>query len=165
MKKLLLLLGSVILFSACSFPTTTKPTVESSPTPFTSTSPTTNPVEMVKEGIEAAKNSRTIVLKEQNNLGQSGTAVLAEVNEGKVTVTLSMEGGNFTQPQPAHIHVGTCPSPGAVKYPLTNVVNGKSITELNVSLDDLLKSGDKLALNVHKSVAESNVYTACGNLK
>jgi hypothetical protein len=82
-----------------------------------------------------------------------------------VSVVLSLKGGKFMAPQPAHIHVGSCPTPGAVKYPLTNVVNGKSVTMLNVSMKELLASSDKLAINVHKSAAEVTNYTACGDLQ
>lgn len=105
-----------------------------------------------------------VALATQNNLGQSGTATLTENAEGNLVVTLAMTGGSFSSPQPAHIHVGSCPNPGAVKYPLANVVNGQSETVLDVSWSDLENGGEKLAINVHKSAAESKVYTACGDL-
>ncbi len=108
---------------------------------------------------------KTVTLQEQNDLGQTGTAVLTELDDSRVQVVLNMTGGNLTQPQPAHIHVGSCPNPGAVQYPLTNVVNGKSETTLSMSMEDIMNSSDKLAINVHKSAAEASVYTACGDLK
>jgi hypothetical protein len=77
-------------------------------------------------------------------------------------VTISLGNPNATS-QPAHIHVGSCPTPGAVVFPLTSVVNGTSVTMLNTSLEDLIAQGE-LALNVHKSEEESSVYVACGNL-
>ncbi len=124
------------------------------------------------EAVDEAANSlsmnaqvKTVTLQAQNNSGQSGTAVLTELNDSTVSVVLNMNGGNFTQPQPAHIHIGACPNPGAVQYPLSNVMNGKSETTLNVNMEKLLSSSQTLAINVHKSAAESSVYTACGNLK
>lgn len=106
----------------------------------------------------------TVELKMLNDLGQSGTATFSENASGKLVVMLALAGGTFTAPQPTHIHFGSCPNVGDVKYPLTSVVNGQSVTTLDVSWDDLVKTGEKLALNVHKSGAESKVYTACGNL-
>lgn len=124
------------------------------PTPEPTTQVTTPPVLMT--------SPVTIMLSTQSGLGQSGTAMLEEV-DGKTKVTLSMMGGNFPEPQPAHIHTGMCPKPGAVVYPLTNVVGGKSETVVDSKLADLLKGG--MALNVHKSAKEASVYTACGDLK
>ena len=106
----------------------------------------------------------TLSLETQNNLGQSGTAVLSENAEGKVVVALTLTGGTFKDPQPAHIHLGECPSPGTVVHQLTNVVDGKSSTTLSVSFAELQASNEKMAINVHKSAAEASVYTACGNL-
>jgi len=109
-----------------------------------------------------SENLKTINLLEQNNSNQSGIAKLVEEN-GKVIVTISL--AEFTEgiSQPVHIHSGKCPDVGAVVYPLTNVLNGKSVTVLNVTLSELEK-GLPLAINVHKSIDEAKVYTACGDL-
>ena len=64
--------------------------------------------------------------------------------------------------QPVHIHDGTCANLGAVKYPLTNLVDGKSATMVNVPLKDL-RTG-KFAINAHKSQAEISLYVSCGNI-
>ena len=105
---------------------------------------------------------RTIALPEQNDSGESGSAVLTE-KDGKVTVSLDMTGFPAGVPQPAHIHVGSCPDVGAVAYPLTNVVDGKSETVLDTTFAKL-DAKEPLAINVHKSVPESKVYVSCGNL-
>lgn len=106
----------------------------------------------------------TVELKQQNDLGQSGTATISENAEGNLVVALALAGGTFTAPQPAHIHFGACPNPGAIKFPLANVEDGQSETVIDVSWADLVKAGESLAINVHKSGAESKIYTACGNL-
>ena len=111
---------------------------------------------------ELATNLLEVALTEQNESGETGAATLLEEN-GKVTVTLAMAGGPGATSQPAHIHVGSCPDVGAVKYPLTNVVNGESTTTLEVTLAQL-ESELPLGINVHKSAAEAGVYVSCGNL-
>jgi len=108
----------------------------------------------------------------QNNSGLNGVMSLAMGANGttRVIVELPETYGNMavigtsSVPRPMHIHLGTCATIGAVKYPLTALVNGRSETLLNVSLPDLLKDLP-LALNVHKSSAEVGVYIACGDLR
>lgn len=107
-------------------------------------------------------NEMKVVLNAENKSGESGTATLKEEN-GKTTVTLALTGYVKDVAQPAHIHVGACPGVGAVKYPLTNVVNGASVTVLAVTLADL-KQSLPLAINVHKSAAAITDYTSCGEL-
>lgn len=104
----------------------------------------------------------TVNLTPENNSTESGTAVLIEEN-GKTTVTLALTGYAKDVSQPAHIHVGACPGVGSVKYPLTDVMNGSSVTVLFVTLDQL-KQALPLAVNVHKSAKEIGVYTSCGEL-
>lgn len=106
-----------------------------------------------------------VTLNSQNDSEQTGTATLAENEDGQLVVTIQVSGGEFTDPQPAHIHVGSCPTPGAVEYPLTNVVDGYSITMLDgLTIADVSGVTGGLAINVHKSAAESSVYTACGDI-
>ncbi len=119
-------------------------------------------MEEATSGASLEESDIMVNLSEQNDSSQSGTATISEEN-GKAVVTLSLSGGNFTTPQPAHVHIGACPTPGAVKYPLTNVVSGKSSTTLAVDKKTLL-SQLPLAINVHKSAAEVTVYTACGDV-
>lgn len=106
---------------------------------------------------------KTIVLEQTGVSGQSGTAVF-QGDGDNTKVTVSMIGKAFTSPQPSHIHVGKCPNPGVVKYPLNNVVNGKAETVLSVSIEDLF-ADLPLAVNVHESAEKASVYTACGDLK
>ena len=119
------------------------------------TETTQNPSEMMAE-------KSIITLSEQNSSGEMGTATLTE-EDGKTKVTLEMQGGADGVPQPAHIHVGACPDVGAVAYPLTNVVDGKSETILDVTLGELSVK-QPLGINVHKSGAEAKVYVSCGDL-
>jgi LPXTG-motif cell wall-anchored protein len=115
-------------------------------------------VALLPASIEA-QQSITINLTAQNDSGQNGTAVLTPDGAGtKVVVTLS----NAPGPHPAHIHSGSCPTPGAVVYPLTSVANGQSETTVAASIADILRAPH--AINVHKSPQEIPVYTACGDV-
>jgi len=118
---------------------------------------------MVKpDGTMIKPESIIVELKSQNNSGQTGKATLTDM-DGKTKVVINIPAGTAGVPQPAHIHVGACPAVGAVKYPLSNVVNGKSETVLDVSFSTLTKELP-LGINVHKSGAEAKIYVACGNI-
>lgn len=156
MKKVIILSIAALALVGCSHNKNTA-------TNTTDTSATEATMQAQQSPDAMMAKSMTVTLASQNNSQQSGTAMLDEV-DGKVKVTLNLSGGAFTQPQPAHIHTGACPVPGGVKHPLTNVVNGNSETTLETTMADLM-AGLPLAVNVHKSQAESTVYTACGDLK
>lgn len=103
-----------------------------------------------------------IALLPDSNSGQTGVAEIKDEN-GKVKVEIVLSGTPVGSVQPAHIHLGNRPNLGAVKYPLSNVVNGVSETVLNVTFDQLL-SERPLGINVHKSATELNISVASGNL-
>ena len=104
-----------------------------------------------------------VPLGAQNDSGQDGDATLSEVDAGTTRVVIDV-GNAPANPQPAHIHRGSCenldPEPA---YGLENVVNGKSTTEVNVAMEDLVGQG--FAVNVHKSADEAQVYVACGDIE
>jgi len=124
------------------------------------------PTEQVSQPVETTEapvsKEITVVLSEQNGSGESGTATLMEV-DGKVKVTFNLTGATEGVTQPAHIHMGSCPDVGAVKYPLTSPVNGVSETMLDLTLDQI-KSELPLGINVHKSETEVNAYVSCGDI-
>lgn len=147
-KKLLYIIGAVVLLSAGYFIFLSKPQAP-------------QPVQEITEEV-VSPSETVVVLSEQNNSGESGTATLVEEN-GQVKVTLNMTGAPEGVAQPAHIHMGACPDVGEVVYPLTSVMDGISETTLDVTLDQL-RSELPLGINVHKSVSESGVYVSCGDL-
>ncbi|KKW21088.1 MAG: hypothetical protein A2W52_02870 [Candidatus Taylorbacteria bacterium RIFCSPHIGHO2_02_49_25] len=103
-------------------------------------------------------------LSEQNASGQGGQAMLVQTGTSTVRIIVNLVGKPPLEPQPAHIHLGSCPNPGAVKYPLTNIDKGASITDIpNLTLSQLI-SELPLAINVHKSVADLKTYVACGDI-
>jgi len=102
-----------------------------------------------------------IQLQEQSFSGEAGSAALT--SEGKRTKVVIDMASHAANAQPAHIHSGTCakldPTPA---YPLENVVNGKSTSVVNVSLDALLKK--PYAINLHRSTTNLKEYVACGDV-
>lgn len=101
-------------------------------------------------------------LAAENSSGESGQATLTEA-DGQVKVTIEMSGVPQDLSQPAHLHKGTCAALGEPIYTLSSVLNGASETTLPLSLAAI--TGElPLALNVHKSAAEMDVYVACGEV-
>lgn len=121
---------------------------------------TAPPQEEESQKTQAEKH--IVKILSQNDSNEEGVASLVDYN-GKVMVQLSVTNVPAGIPQPAHIHVGSCANPGSVKYPLENVVEGKSETTINISMADLLKSLP-LAINVHKSAQQVGTYVACGDI-
>ncbi len=108
----------------------------------------------------AQQTTLTVPLGEQNGSGVSGTATLTDLG-GSVRVDIAVSpGGNANMP--AHIHTGACPNPGAVKFPLSNVVDGRSTTVVQGSFAEVAATGQ--AVNLHKSPQEIPNYTACGDI-
>jgi ABC-type glycerol-3-phosphate transport system substrate-binding protein len=110
---------------------------------------------------EDAAGGIEVTLNEQNESGQTGTATLT-AGDGTLHVSIALSGGS-PDPQPAHIHEGTCadldPEPA---FPLESVVDGQSVSDVEVSPEDLALT--PYAINVHKSETEADVYVACGDI-
>ena len=105
----------------------------------------------------------TVVMTPLNDSYESGTATLTAMGN-KTRVNIGLKGENTTGDQPAHIHAGSCPKPNpAPKYPLKNVVLGKSNTVVDVPISSL--TGGKYSINVHESAKNIGKYVACGNIK
>ena len=98
-----------------------------------------------------------------NDSGVTGSVTMTPVGAERTLVVVDVDPAGHPD-MPAHIHPGTCselvPQP---RYPLANVVDGHSTTEVNASLDELL-AGD-VALNLHASNQEMQLYTACVELR
>ncbi len=98
-----------------------------------------------------------------NDSGVTGSVTMTAAGEARTLVVVDVDPAGHPD-MPAHIHPGTCaelvPQP---RYPLANVVDGHSTTEVNASLEELL-AGD-VALNLHASNQEMQLYTACVELR
>jgi hypothetical protein len=114
-------------------------------------------------GSSSGSGSETVTLSEQNGSGESGTATLTKEGD-KTKVVLELQGSPaMAEPQPAHIHTGSCamldPTP---KYALADVKDGKSTTTVDAKLDDLRNGA--FSINVHQSAADIQTYVACGDV-
>jgi hypothetical protein len=101
-------------------------------------------------------------LSPQNHSGETATATLTQV--GAKTVVSVVTKGGPANPQPIHIHKGTCAKLNPVPfYPLTTLQGGKSLTTLKgVSLMSL--QNGNFAINIHHSTSDIPTYYACGNI-
>jgi hypothetical protein len=106
--------------------------------------------------------SRTVELATLNDSGVTGSAVLTDLGDGTTRVEVDVDPAGHPD-MPAHIHPGTCvnlvPQP---RYPLQNIIDGVSTTDLEVTLEELFAGG--LALNLHFSPDDFGTYTACADL-
>ena len=104
----------------------------------------------------------TVNLAVQNASGVAGSATLTDIGGGRTRVEVRVSTGGNTN-MPAHIHEGTCATLNpAPKYPLTNVANGTSTTEVSATIASITASPH--AINLHKSPTEASVYVSCGNV-
>ena len=104
-----------------------------------------------------------IQLEAQEGFTQSGTATLRALGDRTEVVLKVSPGLEENDPQPVHLHIGTCgPNLGKIAHTLNSVVEGKSTTLLNAELATLLDT--PYAINLHRSVPEIQQYSSCGNL-
>ncbi|MGH7727806.1 MAG: hypothetical protein ACREM2_03280 [Vulcanimicrobiaceae bacterium] len=109
----------------------------------------------------AMGNAETFTMAAQSGSGENGTVTLTPMGS-KTKVAISLTGAPKTA-QPAHVHPGTCAKLNPVpKYPLSNVVGGKSTTVLNLPIKSITSGG--FAVNVHESAADLAKYVSCGDL-
>lgn len=106
---------------------------------------------------------RTLDLRTLNDSGVRGTVTFEGSLAGRTRVEVHVDpAGNLDMP--AHIHPGSCdnltPQP---KFPLENVRNGESTTEVPATIDELFAGN--LALNVHRSNDDLGTYTACVDIQ
>ena len=157
----ILLLG-VGYFTYNKYKTSHTPPPEPAPEETQAAQP--SPAMMTPDASASAQpgEQMTVTLLEQNRSRQAGIATITEMG-AKTRVQIRLAGATGSA-EPAHIHIGKCPTPGAVRYPLSDVVAGMSDTMIDVTFSQL-KEMLPLAINVHKSKAEIQSYVACGDLQ
>lgn len=156
----MLIVGGIIIVGAIYFLMMERPASDDAT--LDNTMPTDGSGAMEDEVSEGdMMTEAAVLLSEQNESGETGMVTMTEEN-GQITVSISMSGAPETA-QPAHIHTGSCPTPGGIVYPLTDVVNGMSETVIDATMEDL-RGQLPLAVNIHQSAAEIQEYVACGDV-
>ena len=104
-----------------------------------------------------------VTLLEIEGSGQSGSATLTPMEAQTEVVVEVTSGPAADDPQPLHIHFGSCgPNLGEVKFPLTDLTAGKSTTVVDASISSLTDGQHNI--NLHKSYPDIRTYTSCGNI-
>jgi hypothetical protein len=120
-------------------------------------------VALIAPAARADGGHRVFPLLAQNGSGEIGAVVLTPLGT-KTRVEIALGNSPPGVSQPAHVHVGPCskltPKPS---YGLASVLDGYSVTTLDVPIDTLLNG--TFSVNVHKSATEAATYVACGDLK
>jgi hypothetical protein len=102
-------------------------------------------------------------LYSSNKSGEFGTVTLTPIVGSRTEVDVALVGASDEELQPVNIYAGSCakldPHP---KYALNYAVSGVSQTLLHVQATALTAGG--LAINVHKSTSDVEMYTACGDI-
>ena len=119
--------------------------------------------------IPIADDAVTIGLGAVDEPGQSGHATLIRRN-GKTWVAISATLVGEGAAQPANIHSGGCANPGAVAYPLADLVDGMSVTQVYAPLDELLANGLAVTLHAPPVIAlhsddGASARMACGEIE
>ena len=106
--------------------------------------------------------SRLLELQTQNDSGVTGTVTLTSVGEARTLVEVAVV-PNGHPDMPIHVHPGTCADPvPQPMFPLENVLDGVSRTEIPISLTAL--RAEEVSVNLHHSNAEMQTSVACVNV-
>lgn len=112
-----------------------------------------------------------VPLVSQGNSGVSGRANIFIKDNKTMQVLVQLDPFSTKNPQaitatifPAQIRNGACPTPGEVKFPLTNIASTSSNTTFPVDPNQLQQIGP-LSIAVQKSATEAGTFIACGNLQ
>lgn len=110
----------------------------------------------------AKPQTTTVQMNPLARSGEKGIAKLTAMDADKTRVEITLKGAP-KEAQPAKIHEGSCAKHNSQpKYELENVVDGKSVTEVPVGLDALMKGHH--VINVQKSAATPKTLVSCGNI-
>ncbi|MDP9352398.1 MAG: hypothetical protein M3P51_12770 [Chloroflexota bacterium] len=114
-------------------------------------------------GVAAGPDSTTVRLDAQNKSGINGTATLTDNGNGTTTISIKLRNTKANSMHPGHLHEGTCKGTiPTIRYPLEDVVDGKSETTVKAPLGRLLS--EELYINLHPSHEKLFPVITCGGL-
>ena len=106
---------------------------------------------------------RVLDFQAQHDSGITGTATLTSAGADRTLVVIVADPNGHTN-MPAHVHPGVCADPvPQPRYPLENVRDGLSRTEIPVSIAEL--KADAVSINVHRSNEEMETIVACVDVR
>jgi hypothetical protein len=132
---------------------------------------------MIRQTLSAAAVAFTAVLAPMkwtahmtpmNGSKIEGTATVVPDGNGKMTVTITIAGGEKGQTYPWHVHTGKCSTgggvygPGSAYTPITLDPYGAGKVTVTVPVA-APESGD-YHVNVHKSASDMATIVSCGDL-
>lgn len=105
-----------------------------------------------------------VALKAYGETSQFGFATISMTQQGlQVDIHTEDSEPPLEVKQPAGIYIGTCEKKGKQQYALTPVLDGKSNTTLNATMEQLRSQGP-LTLYIYKGEGDLVSYNSCGEL-
>ena len=115
--------------------------------------------------------SKTYQLTSKSDSSISGTATLAENNDGSTTLTLDLSGTSSGNMHPAHIHANSAAEGGAIMIDLMPIdgATGMSVTQIKAFNDGTKVTYTELLsydgyINVHQSATDLGTLIAQGDI-
>jgi hypothetical protein len=118
--------------------------------------------------VACGAQSERIVMKAENNSGQSGFAVVTALSRTSTRIEIDIAASNDLRPQPAHVHEGRCGEIGSIRAGLaplapTPETPGRFVSTTDVPLGLEQLRAAPFAINVH-DVRDLSLYISCGDL-
>ena len=136
-------------------------TATAAPTATATAAPTATATAAPTATASAAPAKAVVSIADKSSSGQTGQATLtAQGDKTEVVINITAAAPGVGQPAIIHERDCTAPAPGPAKARLTNVVDGKSTTVVDVPLATLQSA--PFSLWVHKSTSEAGIFVACG---
>ena len=122
-------------------------------------------------GPEPTGETKTYALGAVSNPDISGSATISELDDGSITLTITLENTPDDGMHPAHIHVNTAAEGGDIAVSLTPIdgATGTSVTNFTALDDGTTLSYDELLefdgyINVHLSAEDLATLVAQGDI-